>query len=102
MDICNPKSKPVDTTPLRCILEEKHSKYSANVNLLLSRRFTRASFRFNTRSVCDNRRRNPYEIPKTVSPENSTVTLFLSRLPSQLDQSAMAALPAEADQTSPP
>ena len=77
-------------------LEEKHSKYSANVNLLLSRRFTRASFRFNTRSVFDNRRRNPYEIPKTVSPENSTVTLFLSRLPSQLDQSAMAALPAAA------
>jgi hypothetical protein len=61
-------------------LEGKHSKYSASVNLLLSRRFTRASFRFNTRSVCDNRRRNPYQIPKTVPPGNSTgVGSFLSR-----------------------
>jgi len=60
-------------------LEEKHPKSSASVNLFLSRRFTRARFRFNTRSVCDNRRGNPYQIPKTVPPENSTVTLFLSR-----------------------
>jgi hypothetical protein len=68
-------------------LEEKHPKSPASVNLFLSRlpaaagRFTRASLRFNTRSVCDNRRRNPYQIPKTVPPGNSTVTLFLSRLP---------------------
>ena len=61
-------------------LEEKHPKSSASVNLFLSRRFTRARFRFNTRSVCDNRRGNPYQIPKTVPPENSTgVGSFLSR-----------------------
>jgi len=44
-------------------LEEKHPKSPASVNLFLSRLpavagcFTRASFRFNTRSVTDNRRR---------------------------------------------
>src|ERR1700722_19393993 len=47
-----------------------HSKYSTRVNSLLSRCFTRASLRFKTRSVCDNRR-NPYQIPKTVPSENS-------------------------------
>jgi 2-keto-4-pentenoate hydratase len=62
-------------------------RYSIGDNSFLSRLpavagcFTRASLRFNTRSVCDNRHRNPYQIPKTVLPENSTITLFLSRLP---------------------
>ena len=76
-----------------------HSRYPTSVNSLLSRRFTRASLRSNTRPVSGNRRRNAYQIPKTVPPENSTgvspflipktvspenstgVTSFLSRLP---------------------
>ena len=54
------------------------SKYSTRVNSLLSRRFIRASLRSVARPTADNRRRNPYQIPKTVPPENSTrVSLFL-------------------------
>ena len=65
--------------------ERIQSRYSIGDNSFLSRLsaaadcFTRASLRFNTRSVSDNRRRNPYQIPKTAPPENSTVILFLSR-----------------------
>ncbi len=51
----------------------------------------RRRYRINPRR--SNRRHNPCEIPKTVSPENSTVTLFLSRLPSQLDQRPPRRLP---------
>jgi 2-keto-4-pentenoate hydratase len=65
--------------------ERMQSRYSIGNNSFLSRlpaaagRFTRASFRFNTPSVCDNRR-NPHQIPKTVLPKNSTdVGSFLSR-----------------------
>ena len=66
----------------RALIRRKkvHSKYSSRANSLLSRCFTRASFRFHARSASDNRRRNPYQISKTVPPENSTgVSLFLSR-----------------------
>ena len=56
-----------------------HCIYSTRVDSFLSRRFTRASLRFKTRSVCDNRR-NPYQIPKTVPSENSTgISPLLSR-----------------------
>jgi len=72
----------------RALIRRKkvHSKYSTRVNSLLSRLpavagcFTRASLRFHARSASDNRRRKPYQIPKTVPPENSTtVSQFLSR-----------------------
>jgi pimeloyl-ACP methyl ester carboxylesterase len=54
------------------------SRYSIGDNSYLSHRFTRASLRADARSTADNRRRNPYQIPKTVLPENPTgITLFL-------------------------
>jgi len=66
--------------------ERIHYRYWTRVDPFLSRLpavagcFIRASLRFHARPTADNRRRNPYKIPKTVPPENSAgVSQFLSR-----------------------
>jgi len=74
-----------------------HSKYPTRVDSYLSRCFTRASLRSDDRSTADNRRRNPYKIPKTVPPENSTgVCRFLSRLPAVAGRFTRASLRSDA------